>query len=115
MNKATRDIWFTADLSLEELVSLFELKKADIDMENYWEWVIGWCKGCELDITRCHLVPPGQTPTRIFQLSGGSIPAKVVDFIADRLLEAGIRPVYLGQWRYLHGNEFDMRIESRID
>ncbi len=102
------DIWFHTKLDLEELAVKIGLSSTSYDYENEWEWIIGSINDRKLDMTRLHSVEPSSTYTRIFILGDDRLfDLQLIDQIVLLLKRISIQPVYLGQWLYRSGQDFD--------
>lgn len=109
------DIWFVAEIEIEELAEKLGLSDIVVDAENYWEWATGELEGFKLDITRTHTVNPKETDTRIFLLGDNEQFSKeLCDQLVRKLKTLNIAPIYLGIWIYKQGNEFEKIIEQTI-
>ncbi|HEY1014906.1 MAG TPA: hypothetical protein VGE07_19515 [Herpetosiphonaceae bacterium] len=108
---AITDIWFVTPLPLRDLARALRMTDVTADAENYWEWIIGTLGGMTLDITRTHTLPAAEVPTRIFRLEAPRAFAAVQQaFVAARLQQAGITPIFLGAWVYRSGDEFELQV-----
>ncbi|MFI6006896.1 hypothetical protein ACIA98_42335 [Streptomyces sp. NPDC051366] len=112
------DVWFRTYLPLEDIAAALDAPVRTADGENYWEWVIADLAGIDIDITRTHTTAPENTDTRIFRVGhptgGREIPEHTLHQIVAGLQRAGVDPVYLGEWKYLDGNEFDHVVHKMI-
>ena len=114
MTNRVFDIWFYTALPLADLGEQLGLQHIRYDMENVWEWIVGDFGTVHLDITRQHLVAPEETETRIFRVPRKGFSPWTVDDITQKLQDVRIDPIYLGEWLYLHGNEYEMKVRRII-
>ena len=114
------DLWFVSVASLDEIAAGIGLVDVHADEENYWTWVIGThpeLDNVQLDLTRTHTVPAGETDTRIFIWGDRpkiEMPDALVELVAARLGAMGITPVHAGRWVYLRGEDFDRVVARTI-
>lgn len=112
------DVWFRTRLPLKDIAAALDAPVHVTDGENYWEWVIADLAGIEIDITRTHTRAPANTDTRIFRVGHPTgereFPEHALRRIVAGLQRAGIDPVYLGEWTYRDGNEFDHVVHEKI-
>jgi hypothetical protein len=101
------DIWFRCASDLEELGTQIGLQQIEADAENVWEWITGSFGPYRLDITRKDALTPATTDTRIFLLGEERIfPQAVSQALIQRLQALAIRPIHLGRWDYIKGEEY---------
>jgi hypothetical protein len=115
MSEPITDIWFRSSASLRSIAEQLQLSDVSYDLENYWEWVIGTLNGASLDITRTHTCPPADTDTRIFLLGNRFFPPALTRELVLRLRALTSGPIYVGQWHYLSGDEFEQQIVDVFD
>ncbi|MFJ4428837.1 hypothetical protein [Streptomyces bobili] len=110
-----RDIWFCSPLRLTEMVDALGADILEEDYENYWEWIIADMDGMVLDITRTHTREPHRTSTRIFVYNLSPMSEATIRKIVAALQKIRINPIYVGQWNFLHDNEFDQIVHEVFD
>lgn len=108
-------ISFRSALELEELASVLGLDPVEFDAENEDEWALGTLGGFDdIDVARTHLLPPGETRTKIFRYNAG--PDRTVPVWLVRKIHAALRSVASefevhgvedGEWFKLVGAEVD--------
>lgn len=101
-----RDLWFRSPLSLLVIAQQLQLRDIEFDLENYWEWVIGWLDDVKLDITRTHTQPPESVDTRIFDYNLAPFRDDILDTLVARLRPIVVGAIYAGQSEYLGGEDF---------
>jgi hypothetical protein len=102
------DLWFRSELSLRTIGSKLGLHRVSRDEEDYWEWIIGFLESWELDITRAHRRPPGQTETRIFLVDGSALPDELIEELVRKLKPFVRGRISCGRWILKSGNEYDL-------
>ena len=108
------DIWFKTSLPLKSIGEIFGYNDIKVEGENYWEWIIVNLEGIALNITRSNTVPPKETDTRVFAYGPPAFSQKNIAYITGKLQRQGISPIYVGHWNYLHGNEFNKKVDQEI-
>ena len=108
------DIWFRSALSLEQLASVIGLSEPQSDVEDDWEWVVGYFDGIAVDVARQNSQPADTVETRIFRLDLEPFSADQKTEIISRLRSVVTAPITLGRWVHIEDGQYDVQSDETV-